>query len=245
MTSHDPVPNGITRAHVERVDKMREYRRPTLCVIDENGAEVASGICADDSDDIKISFDNLAIRDLNSNLTKFNGSDVLTIPEPEKDSDLDFSKLKATTTRLNLTTRRPSTVAWQQQYLNKSTIHIKPNFDIDKNADKDDDCFTEERKNRINEALAWLRQELQEMRSQDESLARTLLSIRHDIQQLKLQRTCKEHREMLDDVAMDIEEESQMSDICDTPILDSVNDSPLKHLGVTRMNLSARRFSTC
>ena len=83
------------------------------------------------------------------------------------------------------------------------------------------------------------------MRSQDETLARTLLSIRQDIHQLKLERSCEEHRDMLDDITMDIEETSQINEFCDLPIMDYVSDTPLKHLGVTRMHLNARRFSTC
>ena len=83
------------------------------------------------------------------------------------------------------------------------------------------------------------------MRNQDELLARKLLSIRHDIHQLKLQKSCEEHQEMLEDVAMEMEEFSQLSVISDMPITDSVSDTPLKQLGVMRMHLSARRFSTC
>ena len=76
-------------------------------------------------------------------------------------------------------------------------------------------------------------------------LARQLLSLRHEIHKLKLQRSCAEHREMLEDVTMDIEEIHQLQEITDIPLTDSMNDTPLKHLGVTRMHLSARRFSTC
>lgn len=83
------------------------------------------------------------------------------------------------------------------------------------------------------------------MRQEDEVLARKLLSIRHDIHQLKLQRSCEEHQDMLDDVTMDMEENDELQEISDFPIKDSVHDTPLKHLGVTKMHLSARRFSTC
>lgn len=83
------------------------------------------------------------------------------------------------------------------------------------------------------------------MRSEDEILARKLLSIRHDIHKLKLERSCEKHQEMLDDVTMDMEENDVINMISDMPITDSVHDTPLKHLGVTRYHLSARRFSTC
>jgi hypothetical protein len=82
------------------------------------------------------------------------------------------------------------------------------------------------------------------MRFQDQDLARQLLSIRHDIHELKLKRSCDEHRDMLDDVQMDFEEVRELSEICDLP-MDTLSDNPLRHLGVTRRNISARRFSMC
>lgn len=82
------------------------------------------------------------------------------------------------------------------------------------------------------------------MRTQDQMLARQLLTIRHDIHQLKLARSCEEHRDMLDDVQSELEELEELSDVLDLP-LHGLNDNPLKHLGVTKMNLNARRFSTC
>lgn len=81
------------------------------------------------------------------------------------------------------------------------------------------------------------------MRSQDQALARTLLSLRHDIHKLKLNRSCQEHKEMLDGVTKDMEEIQQLKDISDLHV-DTV-ENPLKHLGVTSYNLTARRFSTC
>lgn len=82
------------------------------------------------------------------------------------------------------------------------------------------------------------------MRTQDQTLARQLLTIRSDIHQLKLARSCEQHQDMLDDVQSEMEELEEFADVLDLPT-HCLNDSPLKHLGVTRMNLSARRFSTC
>ena len=48
---------------------------------------------------------------------------------------------------------------------------------------------------------------------------------------------------MLDDVTKDMEEMQQLKDISDLHV-ESV-ENPLKHLGVTSYNLTARRFSTC
>ena len=79
------------------------------------------------------------------------------------------------------------------------------------------------------------------MRSQDQELARTLLTLRQDIQQLKLKRSYEDHKEMLDDVQCDMEEVQEMKDVCDLPI--DTPENPLKRLGVTPMNFSSRRFS--
>jgi len=62
---------------------------------------------------------------------------------------------------------------------------------------------------------------------------------------LPLQRSCLQHQEMMEDVTEDMEEKNVLNVISDAPLPDSVHDTPLKHLGVTRMHLSARRFSTC
>ena len=83
-----------------------------------------------------------------------------------------------------------------------------------------------------------------EMRAQDQLLARQLLTIRSDIHQLKLARSCAEHQDMLDDVQSELEDLQEFADVLDLPT-HTFTDSPLKHLGVTRMNFSARRFSTC
>ncbi|XP_052818554.1 protein FAM167A-like isoform X2 [Mya arenaria] len=262
MTSHEWTGSEHRFSTPER-DRMREYRRPTLCVIDENGYDVTKTLHNDSSGGSlsNLSDSNCGILagsdcgvsitespDHNANFTKPETKSCLwnnTCVKTSNDKDLDLSELKATTTRLKLTTRRPSTVAWKQEHFNSSCDPVLPKFDPSTLQTAVDDTFTEERKNRINEALAWLRNELQRMRNEDEVLARQLLSIRHDIHQLKLQRSCEEHQEMLEDVTMDMEEKHALNEISDILITDSVQDSPLKHLGVTRMHLSARRFSTC
>ncbi|XP_053401724.1 protein FAM167A-like [Mercenaria mercenaria] len=249
MTSNECIIQNTVRAAPER-EKMREYRRPTLCVIDENGFEIAKddeikGLSGSDVDnhgnEIKVSLNDYS-RDCNGNVTNVENNRLLC---PNIEKDLDLSELKATAARLKLSTRRQSTVAWQQRHLNATRDPVIPKFDLDTLNEHKDDSFTEERKKRINEALAWLRTELQQMRNEDEVLARKLLSIRHDIHQLKLQRSCEEHQDMLDDVTMDMEENDELHEISDFPITDSMHDTPLKHLGVTKMHLSARRFSTC
>ena len=83
------------------------------------------------------------------------------------------------------------------------------------------------------------------MQNLDQHLARQLLSLRHDIHQLRLSKSCQLHRDLLDDVQSEFEEQEDLPDILDLPNNAALNDTPLKSLGVTRMNLSARRFSTC
>ncbi|KAL4234062.1 hypothetical protein ACF0H5_005716 [Mactra antiquata] len=246
------ISSGIGRVSVDKEIKMREYRRPTLCVIDENGIEITQDSDHEEKtgsnasvlpNNVKFSLSDFVSRDFNSNLTKVNNSDLLA---PDEEKDLDLNELKATTARLKLSTRRQSTVAWQNQHLSESRNPVIPKLDTKGKSEQiEDDFFTEERKNRINESLAWLRNELQQMRQEDEVLARKLLSIRADIHRLKLQRSCEEHKEMLEDVTMEMEEDHELLGISDLPLTDSVHDSPLRHLGVMRMHLSARRFSTC
>ena len=163
MTSNDTSRvNGLylSTSDKDYKEKMRDFRRPTLCVIDENSCEIPIDFTSDVprtlhyTESEKDSLENLALRDHNDNVT--DKSNELLVP------DRDLIELKAATARLNLSTRRKSTVAWQQEHLSSVKTIQKPdlsNRTLDSVSDKDDG-FTEERKNRINEALAWLRSEL-------------------------------------------------------------------------------------
>ena len=79
------------------------------------------------------------------------------------------------------------------------------------------------------------------MRCEDQELARTLLDLRHGIREVKLQRCCDENREALDDAMDDVDEDDQhqlLTDFVPGPL------SPkLKDIGLTKMNISIRRFS--
>jgi hypothetical protein len=81
------------------------------------------------------------------------------------------------------------------------------------------------------------------MRLQDQSLARQFLSIRHDMQELKLELSCEEHQDMVDDVTDDLQDIHDLHEISDIPLESVHSDNPLKHLGVTPMNITSRRFS--
>ncbi|XP_068135108.1 protein FAM167A [Hyperolius riggenbachi] len=99
----------------------------------------------------------------------------------------------------------------------------------------------------IDEALNWLRKELTEMRLQDQQLARQLMRLRSDINKLKIEQTCHLHRRMLNDATYELEERDELSDLlCDFPMMSSFGlSTPLKLIGVTKMNINSRRFSLC
>ncbi|XP_008046601.1 protein FAM167A [Carlito syrichta] len=99
----------------------------------------------------------------------------------------------------------------------------------------------------IDEAIAWLRKELTEMRLQDQQLARQLMRLRGDINKLKIEHTCRLHRRMLNDATYELEERDELADlVCDSPLASSFSlSTPLKLIGVTKMNINSRRFSLC
>ncbi|KAL8575958.1 hypothetical protein ACOMHN_051976 [Nucella lapillus] len=170
---------------------------------------------------------------------------------PDSDDDTldpsDMTRVRQTADRLHLSTRRPSVLQWQAQYVECPEFPLqgisKDGGVTGQNGDGEG-LWTAERTERINTALDWIINELQEMRTQDQQLARQLLTIRSDLQELKLARSCEEHQDMLDDVQSELEDLQEFADVLDLP-LPAMAHSPLRHLGVTRMNFSARRFSTC
>lgn len=86
-----------------------------------------------------------------------------------------------------------------------------------------------------------------EMRLQDQQLARQLMRLRSDINKLKIEQTCHLHQRMLNDATYELEERDELSDLfCDIPLVSSFSlSTPLKLIGVTKMNINSRRFSLC
>ncbi|XP_033032950.1 protein FAM167A isoform X1 [Trachypithecus francoisi] len=86
-----------------------------------------------------------------------------------------------------------------------------------------------------------------EMRLQDQQLARQLMRLRSDINKLKIEHTCRLHRRMLNDATYELEERDELADLfCDSPLASSFSlSTPLKLIGVTKMNINSRRFSLC
>lgn len=228
-----PLNTDISEGRLEHSSPMKEYRRPSLSVIDESNNN-------DEGKDLILPSITVTCCD-DSNQASDN-DDVSSVTSSRSGSETDLAHLKVTSNRLRLATRRSSIVEWKEQYLDRPRRRSRPDLKVDFDHNGND-VLTEDRKHKINEALVWIKDELRAMRSQDQALARTLLSLRHDIHKLKLNRSCQEHREMLDDVTKDMEEIQQLKDISDLHV-DTV-ENPLKHLGVTSYNLTARRFSTC
>lgn len=79
----------------------------------------------------------------------------------------------------------------------------------------------------VQQALApsWLQQAMQ---AQDRQLAGQLLRLRAQLHRQKVDQACHLHQELLDEAEMELE-----------------LAPPLRHLGLTRMNISARRFTLC
>ncbi|ESO96696.1 hypothetical protein LOTGIDRAFT_143730 [Lottia gigantea] len=158
-------------------------------------------------------------------------------------TEADLKQLKETATKLKLNTRRPSYLVWREEYIDKPKIQKSSDqFEVAKSTKCEK--WTNDRQVRINDSLDWIRSQLAEMRRMDQNLAQQFLGIRREITRLKLKKSCEAHEDMLDDAAIGMEELQELSKVLDEPH-GSYAPSPLKHLGVTKMNLSSRRFSTC
>ncbi|XP_065764010.1 protein FAM167A [Muntiacus reevesi] len=191
-----------------------------------------------------------------------------TTPPP----DDHLRSLKALTEKLRLETRRPSYLEWQAR-LEEQTWPFPGPAAEQRGSTEEEPSLLRTRALRprppssgrasqdagppptgklegfesIDEAIAWLRKELMEMRLQDQQLARQLMRLRSDIQKLKIEQTCDLHRRMLNDATYELEERDELSDLfCDAPLASSFSlSAPLKLIGVTKMNINSRRFSLC
>ncbi|KAJ6661136.1 hypothetical protein lerEdw1_015272, partial [Lerista edwardsae] len=189
-------------------------------------------------------------------------------------SDDHLRNLKALTEKLRLETRRPSYLEWKAKLEGLTwRSHPKPP-EAEEEGSRGEEPSEESvplRKvqvhlnggssqqpvllasekisgfENIDEALNWLRKELMEMRLQDQQLARQLMRLRSDINKLKIEQTCHLHRRMLNDATYEMEERDELSDLlCDFPLTSSFSlSTPLKLIGVTKMNINSRRFSLC
>ncbi|XP_073481234.1 protein FAM167A [Aquarana catesbeiana] len=186
--------------------------------------------------------------------------------------DDHLRNLKALTEKLRLETRRPSYLEWRAKLEDQPWKNPEAPLEqeVQETSQGDDGTFQpleikqiqkslgtpkqnslESKKihgfDSIDEALIWLRKELTEMRLQDQQLARQLMRLRSDINKLKIEQTCHLHRRMLNDATYELEERDELSDLlCDFPMMSSFGlSTPLKLIGVTKMNINSRRFSLC
>uniref|UniRef100_A0A1A8M5M5 Family with sequence similarity 167, member B n=2 Tax=Nothobranchius TaxID=28779 RepID=A0A1A8M5M5_9TELE len=171
----------------------------------------------------------------------------------------DLDSVKALTEKLKLQTRRPSYLEWQERLQSRPWTDRNPEDSPDSGGDvfsvpaalRSENSDLAVRNicgfDTIDDALEFLRKELREMQVQDNHLARQLIRLRVEIHRLKVEQVCHRHKEMLDDATYELEECEEESDLlCDIPMKAAFAlSTPLKHLGLTKMNINSRRFSLC
>ncbi|XP_068229831.1 uncharacterized protein [Palaemon carinicauda] len=162
----------------------------------------------------------------------------------------DMSRVKDLAMRLKLATRRPSYLEWLGTIKQKSqemtnVLESHPPLVLEEGKPEEEPT-DEVRKKNLQSALSWLRQELMDMRQQDQQLARQLMQLRIELQRVRLLRSCNNHQALVDEVANEAEEARtyESSDLCEVPPDLRETFSPiLREIGVTRMNITSRRFS--
>ncbi|RVE56990.1 hypothetical protein OJAV_G00211950 [Oryzias javanicus] len=171
----------------------------------------------------------------------------------------DLDSVKALTEKLKLETRRPSYLEWQERVLARPWKERSAGDSPESGGQavampavlrKENSELTVRNIcgfDTIDDALEFLRKELREMQVQDNRLARQLIRLRGEIHRLKVEQVCHRHKEMLDDASYELEECGEESDLlCDIPMKAAFAlSTPLKHLGLTKMNINSRRFSLC
>ncbi|NXJ71126.1 F167A protein, partial [Rostratula benghalensis] len=163
----------------------------------------------------------------------------------------NLDSVKALTAKLKLQTRRPSYLEWEARVRGQPWGSRTPGGV--RGAEQSSGNPEDERDGRIcgfacmEEALEWLRMELQEMQAADQRLAQQLMRLRAQLHRLKVEQACHQHKEMLDAAAFGLEGCEEDSDLlCNIPPKAAfLLSMPLKHIGVTRMNINSRRFSLC
>ncbi|NWS76999.1 F167A protein, partial [Crotophaga sulcirostris] len=168
--------------------------------------------------------------------------------EEEEES---LASLKALTAKLKLQTRRPSYLEWEAQVRGQPWHSRTPGGargaaqGTGQPEDKTDGgvCGFAT----VEAALEWVRMELRAMQAVDQRLAQQLMRLRAQLHRLKVEQVCHEHKEMLDDATFGLEGCEEDSDLlCNIPPKAAfLLSTPLKHIGVTRMNINSRRFSLC
>lgn len=178
--------------------------------------------------------------------------------EIAEDTD-EMSRLRELTTRLQLTTRRPSFLDWAAVLKERGrrvgealATHTPTVMETGGPHQDGQEVVVEEelsmdrRKHNLQTAVDWVKKELTDMRQQDQQLARQLLQLRVEVQRLRLLHSCLATSCLLEEVASGAEEARMLetSDLCDLPPDLRETFSPvLREMGLTRMNITSRRFS--
>ncbi|KAJ7419441.1 protein FAM167B [Willisornis vidua] len=162
-----------------------------------------------------------------------------------------LDSVKALTAKLKLQTRRPSYLEWEARVRGQRWGTRTPggHWGAEQGQGHPQDqqgsgvCGFAT----VELALEWLRTELREMQAADQRLAQQLLRLRARLHRLKVEQACHQHKEMLDDATFGLEGCEEDSDLLCTipPRAAFLLSTPLKHIGVTRMNINSRRFSLC
>ncbi|KAF1661599.1 hypothetical protein FQA23_0002129, partial [Aptenodytes patagonicus] len=162
-----------------------------------------------------------------------------------------LDSVKALTAKLKLQTRRPSYLEWEARVRGQPWRSRTPGGA--RRAEQGSGHPDDEQDGGIcgfatvESALEWVRTELREMQAADQRLAQQLMRLRAQLHQLKVEQACHQHKEMLDDATFGLEGCEEDSDLlCNIPPKAAfLLSMPLKHIGVTRMNINSRRFSLC
>ncbi|NXE69998.1 F167A protein, partial [Calcarius ornatus] len=157
----------------------------------------------------------------------------------------NLESLKALAAKLKLQTRRPSYLEWEARVRGQrwGTPGAGQSPPQPRQPQPGGVCGFAT----LEAALEWLRTELREMQALDQRLAQQLLRLRARLHRLKVEQACHRHKEMLDDATFGLEGCEEDSDLLCTipPKAAFLLSTPLKHIGVTRMNINSRRFSLC
>uniref|UniRef100_F6Z559 Family with sequence similarity 167 member B n=1 Tax=Monodelphis domestica TaxID=13616 RepID=F6Z559_MONDO len=159
----------------------------------------------------------------------------VALGEEEEQEEETLDSLKALTAKLKLQTRRPSYLEWTARVQSQAWHRGHARAELEEPGPRAICGF-----HTLDDALQWLREELRQMRAQDRELAGQLLRLRSRMHQLKVEQICRQHQELLDDAELEAELLSPGS-LRPTRLL----APPLRDIGLTRMNISARRFTLC
>ncbi|XP_039585112.1 protein FAM167B [Passer montanus] len=154
----------------------------------------------------------------------------------------NLESVKALAAKLKLQTRRPSYLEWEARVRGQRWGAPRSPGRPPQQQDGGVCGFAT-----VEAALEWLRTELREMQALDQRLAQQLMRLRARLHRLKVEQACHQHKEMLDDATFGLEGCEEDSDLLCTipPKAAFLLSTPLKHIGVTRMNINSRRFSLC